>query len=521
MKKLFFASLVTASFLSLVFLLATPVHKAQAAGPTCEGQVCGSVRGVTKSCCGSNYTCTQDTPKQYGHCVEKCGHSGDTCGKDSDCCTDLNYACDTQITKTCYDACSSPPSALPTVPPIPKNWKVASDGRDKIPMTVTSVTQNSQSTPFIWSTNGQIKVVAKFSQYYNTCIVNPRDAGPAFGIALSNPDGKFPFNNNQQYTLGLTGQIVCDGSDETKIFVLPVPPKGGWYDIFLTRFIPTNPGDHNLATDLPSGIATDIVPVYVGPDSWTRPVKSPPASCQPTPTPTPTTDPCDALRQNTVLQHGDGCNVAAQCDPNFTQAGKSQTCPTGTTCRAPFNAYAYQQNQTACLYPNEGETKCQHTNQPCDQTSGGRKCCNVGEDGNNDDLICRDNTNTSGSTCQLSVLPSPPAPPCVSFDAKGHCTAVVTALSLATPGNNGTSTDPIAFIEQIFQVLLGVGGGIALLLIMFAGYRLMVSQGKPEAVQQAREQLIAAIVGILFFIFSIVILEAIGVDLLHIPGLGK
>ncbi len=145
-----------------------------------------------------------------------------------------------------------------------------------------------------------------------------------------------------------------------------------------------------------------------------------------------------------------------------------------------------------------------------------------------DGQVCNGSgTNTTCSAAQPTSPPPtlgpPPQPPCAQFasDGTGKCLSVVTALSLATPGSNGTSTDPVAFIEQIFQVLLGVGGGIALLLIMFAGYRLMVSQGKPEAIQQAREQLIAAIVGILFFIFSIVILEAIGVDLLHIPGLGK
>jgi cell division protein FtsX len=69
--------------------------------------------------------------------------------------------------------------------------------------------------------------------------------------------------------------------------------------------------------------------------------------------------------------------------------------------------------------------------------------------------------------------------------------------------------------------LLGLAGGIAVILIIIAGYRLMASQGNPEAVQAAREQIISAIVGLVFVIFSLVILQVIGVDILKIPGFGR
>jgi hypothetical protein len=65
---------------------------------------------------------------------------------------------------------------------------------------------------------------------------------------------------------------------------------------------------------------------------------------------------------------------------------------------------------------------------------------------------------------------------------------------------------------------LSLSGGIVVLLIIASGYRLMTSQGDPEKVKGAREQLTAAIVGLLFIIFSLVILQAITVDIFHIPG---
>ena len=80
------------------------------------------------------------------------------------------------------------------------------------------------------------------------------------------------------------------------------------------------------------------------------------------------------------------------------------------------------------------------------------------------------------------------------------------------------SSDPGKFISRIFGILLSLAGGIALLLIIISGYRLMASQGNPEKVQAAREQLTSAIVGLLFIIFSLAILTIIGVDILRIPG---
>lgn len=80
------------------------------------------------------------------------------------------------------------------------------------------------------------------------------------------------------------------------------------------------------------------------------------------------------------------------------------------------------------------------------------------------------------------------------------------------------STIPAKFVTSFFGILLSLAGGIALILVIISGYRLMVSQGNPEKVQAAREQLTSAIVGLLFIIFSLSILQIIGFDILHIPG---
>lgn len=108
---------------------------------------------------------------------------------------------------------------------------------------------------------------------------------------------------------------------------------------------------------------------------------------------------------------------------------------------------------------------------------------------------------------------SAPAPPCVEWRGT-KCLAVGTAIG-------EISTDPVGFVKSLFGIILSLSGGVALLLIILSGYKLMLSQGNPEKAQEAKETLTAAIVGLLFIIFSLVILQVIGVDILRIPGFGK
>jgi hypothetical protein len=117
--------------------------------------------------------------------------------------------------------------------------------------------------------------------------------------------------------------------------------------------------------------------------------------------------------------------------------------------------------------------------------------------------------------------------PWVSFDGNwpGMCGAPASINQVTNCTTTGCdtafgpiSTSPGGVAKALFGVVLGISGGIAILLIILSGYKLMVSRGNPEQVQQAREQLTAAIVGLMFIIFSLVILQSIGVDILQLPG---
>lgn len=61
---------------------------------------------------------------------------------------------------------------------------------------------------------------------------------------------------------------------------------------------------------------------------------------------------------------------------------------------------------------------------------------------------------------------------------------------------------------------LGIAGGWTLLTIVIGGYSIMTSQGDPTKLNEGKENIIAAVSGILFLIFSIFLLRLIGVNIL-------
>jgi hypothetical protein len=81
-------------------------------------------------------------------------------------------------------------------------------------------------------------------------------------------------------------------------------------------------------------------------------------------------------------------------------------------------------------------------------------------------------------------------------------------------------TNAEGIISKLINVALSIGGGITLLLILTGAFRLSVSAGDPKQAEEAKEQITAAVIGLLFIIFSITMLRFIGVQFLQIPGFG-
>lgn len=81
-------------------------------------------------------------------------------------------------------------------------------------------------------------------------------------------------------------------------------------------------------------------------------------------------------------------------------------------------------------------------------------------------------------------------------------------------------TDPAEFVKVLLRFGIGIGGGIAFLLILFGGFQMMVSSGNPEKLNEGKELVASAIAGLLMIIFSIFLLRLIGFSILGIPGFG-
>src|SRR5262249_48029324 len=117
-------------------------------------------------------------------------------------------------------------------------------------------------------------------------------------------------------------------------------------------------------------------------------------------------------------------------------------------------------------------------------------------------------------TCACGIPPPPPTPPCTDAnkDANGICKQLETSIGVIP-------TTPVGFAKTLFGIVLSLSGGIAVMLIIMSGYQIMSSQGDPEKIQGAKDTITSTIIGLVFIIFSVSVLEIIGIDILRIPGL--
>ena len=242
---------------------------------------------------------------------------------------------------------------------------------------------------------------------------------------------------------------------------------------------------------------------------------------------------CFAPEGQNCSQNGGFC-VNGSC-PTGSGPG-SGLCPGNVTCcQTTENACTSADCTPACVSP---ET-CSGTkpNCNCQSGGGGGGGDNPPSDGEippkgvylscyKHDEKCWVNVAKNGIQCCDKSDTCVPIP-WVSFNGEwpGVCkNPVVPVIDTTCNGSwcdtalGKISTNVSGFSKSLFGIVLGISGGIAVILIILSGYKLMTSRGNPEQLQQAKEQLTAAIVGLLFIIFSLVILQSIGVDILQLPG---
>ncbi len=75
------------------------------------------------------------------------------------------------------------------------------------------------------------------------------------------------------------------------------------------------------------------------------------------------------------------------------------------------------------------------------------------------------------------------------------------------------------FSPWILRWFIGLSGGIAFLLIVYAAFQIISAAGNPQQVQAGQELLTSAITGLIFIIGSLFLLKLVGIEILAIPGL--
>lgn len=216
-------------------------------------------------------------------------------------------------------------------------------------------------------------------------------------------------------------------------------------------------------------------------------------------------NPCNFASGNIVFTIGDNnaCLIKdSPCDPVFANSSEcSKKCPSGTICAYPGISI----RQAYCL------TNSPKTGEKCDPASTVAKCPNGNKclptDGDDKKTTCQSTPGNYKTPCGTKQDGSE------GYD-NGQCGTVFSGLG-------PLPTDPLDLIPKILEVILGVAGGIVVILIIRSGYKLMFSQGNPEKVQEAKDELTSAIVGLLFIIFSFVLLQFITNDLLKLEILKK
>ena len=116
--------------------------------------------------------------------------------------------------------------------------------------------------------------------------------------------------------------------------------------------------------------------------------------------------------------------------------------------------------------------------------------------------------NAAGAVCTGSSCTSAGGEKC-----KDGSTGIQTAIGCI-------HTDPFTFIKDSFTFLLGIGGGIAFLFMLLGAFQMITSAGNPDSISAGKDRFTSAIIGLLFVIFSVLLLQIIGAGILKIPGFG-
>lgn len=82
-------------------------------------------------------------------------------------------------------------------------------------------------------------------------------------------------------------------------------------------------------------------------------------------------------------------------------------------------------------------------------------------------------------------------------------------------------TSPAAFVKDFLTFIVAISGGLAFLMMLLGSFQMLTSAGNPETLATGRDRFTNAIIGLLFVIFSVLLMQIIGFDILRLPGFDR
>jgi len=200
-----------------------------------------------------------------------------------------------------------------------------------------------------------------------------------------------------------------------------------------------------------------------------------------------------------LATNGQDCRNAGGVCRAYCFTDQSETNIGNLDCPS-YNIDGIPQQEICCKVG----TGCLGDNLPCEDSS---KCCSEN---------CEYDSHQRQKICKPIIGPSPTEGPGPGIKFDPTCnegTGINTALGCIPVGEFSD------FVAWLLRRLIGIAGGIAFLLVIFGGFKILTSAGNPKGIQAGNEMITSALIGLLFIIFSVFLLELIGVKILSIPGL--
>lgn len=202
--------------------------------------------------------------------------------------------------------------------------------------------------------------------------------------------------------------------------------------------------------------------------------------------------PCDTYSSNCE----EGYVPAFECSDY-----NAPNCPTLTDCILLGTTPTTAPQPT----PTSGPPPCGNIEEPCCGTIPPLTC--------NWPYVPSNESTPDSCVCEEALTPPPPLPtlPPISLPPSqpgvGYIDTAIGRIDVSSPE---------AFVNKILTFSLGIGGGIAIILIIIGGGQVLTSAGNPEKVKAGKELITSAVSGLLLIVFAVFLLKLIGKDILKI-----